>query len=72
MFEPFYNIDQAQFKDEYDQIYIIGYYSGFYISPTDKIRANGAHLIFVAKSILMIIFINESKKAISNPDKKST
>ena len=31
------------FKDLYDKIYTIGYYSGFYTSQKDNIWANGDH-----------------------------
>ena len=37
---------QDQFKDRYDQIYTIGYYSGFYSSLKDENWANGGHFEF--------------------------
>ena len=43
VFNLFYIIHEDQFKDLYDKIYTIGYYSGFYSSLRDKIWVNGDH-----------------------------
>ena len=53
--------NQDQFKDRYDQIYTIGYCSGFYSSLSDQITANGNHLNFVEKRRLIIFKMNVKK-----------
>ena len=44
----YYKTNQ-HFKDLYDKIYTIGYYSGFYSSLRDEIWANGGYFEFLSK-----------------------